>query len=85
MLPRTINIKIWASLEHKLRYKKNIPDSEAELLAKELMECAQESAALDEKMQNIRSRISNLEKKNAKSEDHMKKKKNYMKQRFFLK
>ena len=82
---RTIAMDFWASLEHKLRYKKNIPDSEAELLAKELMECAQESAALDEKMQNIRNRISNLEKQNAKSEDQMSVGKNYMKQRFFLK
>ena len=81
----TVAMDFWASLEHKLRYKKNIPDSEAELLAKELMECAQESAALDEKMQNIRNRISNLEKKNAKSEDQMSVGKNYMKQRFFLK
>ena len=82
---RTIAMDFWASLEHKLRYKKNISDSEAELLAKELMECAQESAALDEKMQNIRNRISNLEKQNAKSEDQMSVGKNYMKQRFFLK
>ncbi len=54
---RTIAMDFWASLEHKLRYKKNIPDSEAEILARELEECAQTSAALDRRMQDIRSRI----------------------------
>ena len=32
---RTIAMDFWASLEHKLRYKKNIPESEAEYLAKD--------------------------------------------------
>jgi len=54
---RTIAMDFWASLEHKLRYKKNIPDEEAEVLARELMECAKTSAALDRKMQDIRTRI----------------------------
>ena len=54
---RTIAMDFWASLEHKLRYKKNIPDSEAELLATELTECAQVSAALDVRMKEIRNRI----------------------------
>jgi len=58
---RTIAMDFWASLEHKLRYKKNIPDSEAELLAQELNECAAQSAELDEKMQLIRERIYELE------------------------
>ncbi|MBQ7039596.1 MAG: GTP pyrophosphokinase family protein [Clostridia bacterium] len=58
---RTIAMDFWASLEHKLRYKKNIPDSEAELLAKELTECAETSAALDMKMEEIRKRIAKFE------------------------
>lgn len=58
---RTIAMDFWASLEHKLRYKKNIPDSEAELLARELVECAETSADLDRRMQDIRSRIADLE------------------------
>lgn len=58
---RTIAMDFWASLEHKLRYKKNIPESEAELLAKELTECAETSAALDMKMEEIRKRISKFE------------------------
>lgn len=54
---RTIAMDFWASLEHKLRYKKNIPDSEAEILTEELSECAKISADLDIRMENIRNRI----------------------------
>lgn len=57
---RTMAMDFWASLEHKLRYKKDIPAKESELLAKELYECAQESAALDERMQDIRTRMSGI-------------------------
>ena len=42
---------------HKLRYKKNIPESEAEYLAKELVECAGISASLDQRMEAIRDRM----------------------------
>ncbi len=59
---RTIAMDFWASLEHKLRYKKYIPDQEAEQLASELNECAEISAALDKRMQDIRIRIANSEK-----------------------
>lgn len=54
---RTIAMDFWASLEHKVRYKKNIPENEAEKLAEELTECAELSAALDKRMQDIRNRI----------------------------
>ena len=54
---RTIAMDFWASLEHKLRYKKNLNPDTAEQLAKELEACAQESAKLDEKMLRIRNRI----------------------------
>jgi putative GTP pyrophosphokinase len=54
---RTIAMDFWASLEHKLRYKKNLNPDTAEELAKELEACAQESAKLDEKMLRIRNRI----------------------------
>ena len=54
---RTIAMDFWASLEHKLRYKKNLNPDTAEQLAKELEACAQESARLDEKMLQIRDRI----------------------------
>ena len=52
---RTIAMDFWASLEHKLRYKKNLDPRLAEELAEELKSCAEESAKLDE----IRERIAN--------------------------
>lgn len=58
---RTIAMDFWASLEHKLRYKKYIPDAETEILAKELVDCAETSAALDRRMQEIRTRIAKAE------------------------
>ena len=54
---RTIAMDFWASLEHKLRYKKNIPSEEASILAKELLECAEISSSLDMRMEKIRNRI----------------------------
>ena len=58
---RTIAMDFWASLEHKMRYKKNIPANETERLAQELSECAQISADLDQRMQNIRTRLADAE------------------------
>lgn len=52
---RTIAMDFWASLEHKLKYKKNL-DHQAEISA-ELKECADSIAALDLRMQDIRDRI----------------------------
>lgn len=54
---RTIAMEFWANLEHKLRYKKNLPDDILSLTATELLECAQMSSQLDLKMQNIRNII----------------------------
>lgn len=54
---RTIAMDFWASLEHKVRYKKDIPADEVERLAQELTECAEVSAALDNRMQAIRDRL----------------------------
>lgn len=54
---RTIAMDFWASLEHKLRYKKNIDPEEIERLEKELIECSEVSAALDKRMEEIRNRI----------------------------
>ena len=58
---RTIAMDFWASLEHKLQYKKNIPESQAKFLKEELYDCAQQSAALDKRMQNIRNIIAENE------------------------
>ncbi|MBE6053567.1 MAG: GTP pyrophosphokinase family protein [Clostridium sartagoforme] len=54
---RTIAMDFWASLEHKLRYKKNIDLDEIEVLEKELVECSEISATLDKRMEDIRNRI----------------------------
>lgn len=54
---RTIAMDFWASLEHKLRYKKNINLEEIERLEKDLIECSEISASLDKRMEEIRSRI----------------------------
>lgn len=58
---RTIAMDFWASLEHKVRYKKNIPADETERLAQELTECAKISAELDQRMQDIRTRLAAAE------------------------
>ena len=54
---RTISMNFWASLEHQLRYKKNIPASERESIAAELKACADENANLDQRMQSVRKQI----------------------------
>ncbi len=54
---RTIAMDFWASLEHKLRYKKDIPEQIADELAAEMYECAQISARLDQRMEAVRGRI----------------------------
>ena len=56
---RTIAMEFWANLEHKLRYKKNLSEELTALTSAELSECAQMSAQLDLKMQNIRDIIEN--------------------------
>lgn len=54
---RTIAMDFWASLEHRLRYKKEIDSEIAGHLAVELKECANTSAALDRKMERIKDDI----------------------------
>ena len=54
---RTIAMEFWANLEHKLRYKKNLPDDILSLTATELLNCAEMSSQLDLKMQNIKNII----------------------------
>lgn len=53
---RTISMDWWASLEHKIRYKKNIDDSEA--VFNELLECANISAELDKRMERLQLSVS---------------------------
>lgn len=52
---RTISMNFWASLEHQLRYKKNLPETEAAAVAAELMELAETAADLDARMQALRN------------------------------
>ena len=52
---RTIAMDTWASLEHKIRYKKDI--AEQELISSELKRCADELASCELSMQTIRSLI----------------------------
>lgn len=54
---RTIAMDFWASLEHQMRYKKDIPASMTAKLATDLGECADISAMLDQRMQDIKNRI----------------------------
>lgn len=54
---RTIAMELWANLEHRLRYKKNLDESIVLQTAEELNRCAEISAMLDEKMQSIRNII----------------------------
>lgn len=54
---RTIAMDFWASLEHKLRYKKEIPESEKDYLQQELYECAQMINTLDQRMESVKDRI----------------------------
>ena len=50
---RTIAMDFWASLEHKLRYKKDIPADQAQQLQEELLACATQSAQLDNRMKFV--------------------------------
>lgn len=59
---RTIAMDFWASLDHKMRYKKELSSEEVEILQEELYDCARQSAALDERMQGIRDQIAHKKK-----------------------
>jgi putative GTP pyrophosphokinase len=52
---RTIAMDFWSSLEHTLKYKKNLPDS-AEII-EELRQCAEGISQIDCQMMDIRNRI----------------------------
>lgn len=52
---RTIAMDFWASLDHKVEYKKKIQD--AEEIADELRECAKIISEVDTRMENIKNRI----------------------------
>lgn len=62
---RTIAMDFWASLEHQLRYKKDFLFSNE--MAKELQECAELSAVLDSRMDNLRKSVSSSDDKQQKN------------------
>ena len=47
----------WASLEHKLRYKKNLSEEKEKEIARRLQLCAEISAKLDNQMQKVKEII----------------------------
>ena len=52
---RTIAMDFWASLEHQLSYKKDVPHSEE--IGAELKECAEVISHTDQRLQEIREKI----------------------------
>lgn len=56
---RTIAMDFWASLEHKLRYKKDLPEDICKRVENELFVCSELSALLDLRMQRIKTEIEN--------------------------
>ena len=52
---RTIAMDFWASLEHKLKYKKDVADAEG--IVEKLKACADSIEMLDYQMQGIRNEI----------------------------
>ena len=52
---RTIAMDFWASLEHQLKYKKEVPDQQE--IVDQLTECATQIAQVDAKMYELRKRI----------------------------
>ena len=55
---RTIAMDFWASLEHEIRYKKNI--GSLETISQDLLDCANTIAETDQKMLDIRNSINKL-------------------------
>lgn len=53
---RTIAMDFWASLDHQLKYKKEVGDNSEEI-SEELRECAEIIAQTDERMLKIRQKI----------------------------
>ena len=54
---RTIAMDFWASLDHRLSYKKEMDPAITEQLHRELIDCSDASAKLDERMEAVRNAI----------------------------
>lgn len=57
---RTMAMDFWASLDHELKYKKNIDEEEEGVIAAELLACADRIAETDTIMQQIRMKLDSL-------------------------
>lgn len=62
---RTISMNFWASLEHQLRYKKNLSEADAAAVSEELVRLSEEAADLDFRMQELRNRLDHIEENTA--------------------
>jgi len=78
---RTVAMDFWASLEHRMKYKKGLSDEVVNQITADLKGCADTIAETDRRMLAIRDRINNLEKQDiidrmktrrANMPDHMK-------------
>lgn len=58
---RTLAMDLWASQEHKIRYKKNIPAEEEREVHEKLYECASIMAEVDKQMQALWTKVSSPE------------------------
>ncbi|VFB15570.1 GTP pyrophosphokinase ywaC [Urinicoccus massiliensis] len=63
---RTISMDCWASLEHKIRYKKDLPQSD--FIEEELVECAKMSSIIDARMENLYTMATDLVQRDPKEE-----------------
>lgn len=52
---RTIAMDFWASLEHQLKYKQEVPNQRK--IVEQLTDCAERIAAVDEQMRQVRKQI----------------------------
>ena len=65
---RTIAMDFWASLDHELKYKKDIAQEDEEAIAEELLACAERISETDRIMQQIRMKLDAVEAKKMKEE-----------------
>jgi len=56
---RTIAMDFWASLEHQMKYKREIPDQQ--YIVSQLKECAETIASTDRKMMELRQQLETAE------------------------
>lgn len=70
---RTIAMDFWASLDHELKYKKDIDPVTEDSIAEELLACAERISETDTIMQQIRIKLDSVEEEKRKEEEQEKK------------